>query len=41
MVAKEVGGVDLRVTQQNARNAPRTGVALKPNRYLDATTVLL
>ena len=27
-----MGGVNLRVTQQNARNAPRTGVALIPIR---------
>ena len=35
MAAKEVGGVDLLVTLQKARIAPRTGVALRLNRYLD------
>ena len=38
---KEVGGVDLLITLQKARIAPRTGVALRFNRYLDRTAVLL
>ena len=36
-----VGGVDLLVTLQKARIAPRTCVALRLNRYLDRTAVLL
>ena len=40
MATKEVGGVNLRVTQQKARIAPRTGVALKPNRYLEYIKLL-
>ena len=41
MAAKEVGGVNLCVTQQETRIAPRMGVALKCKKYLDRTTVLL
>ena len=36
-----MGGLNLLVTQQKARIAPRTSVALKHKRYLDRTTVLL
>ena len=41
MAAKEVGGVNLLVALQKARIAPRTGVALRLNSYLDKKAVLL